>query len=249
MEVDWSPLRRELALWRQGSTPLRIWWRDDDAVSRTPLLLRLVDLTESLDIPLHLAVIPSLADDTLQGLLAEKRSIVAMVHGWSHANHAPKGQKKAEFGHPRAAAADELAMGLSNLQGLFPSAAVPFFVPPWNRIHPTMIARLAAAGYKGVSTFNARGQAYPHPGLLQINTHLDPIFWRGGRGLVPPDDLISLLVANLQDRRAGNTDADEPLGILTHHLVHDEAIWEFTKALVSELLSGGCLSVSLQDVL
>lgn len=76
------------------------------------------------------------------------------------------------------------------------------------------------------------------PGLSQINTHLDPIDWRGSRGLADPDMLISQTVALLRDRREGRADADEPFGVLTHHLVHDQRIWDFTEHLLSQLLDG-----------
>ena len=33
-------------------------------------------------------------------------------------------------------------------------------------------------------------------------------------------------------------DNHEPYGILTHHLVHDAAIWHFTETLISRLMQG-----------
>ena len=78
----------------------------------------------------------------------------------------------------------------------------------------------------------------PVPGLVQINTHIDPIFWRGTRGLVPPDTLVAQTVSLLRDRRQGRADRDEPLGYLTHHLVHDADIWEFSRQFLTELGNG-----------
>lgn len=78
----------------------------------------------------------------------------------------------------------------------------------------------------------------PAPGLEQINTHLDPIDWRGTRGLVAPDKLVAQTTDLLRDRREGRTDNAEPFGILTHHLVHDPDIWIFTEALLRRLLDG-----------
>ena len=70
-----------------------------------------------------------------------------------------------------------------------------------------------------------------------MNTHLDPIDWRGTRGLVAPDQLVARTVDLLRDRRLARADNAEPFGYLTHHLVHDDAIWDFTASLISRLLA------------
>ncbi len=248
MRIDWSDLRAELGIWQAEGWDLPIWWRDDDAVAATADLTQLVDLATELEVSLHLAVIPSLAEDSLADAIGARPLVVPMVHGWAHLNHAPEGEKKAEFGHPRPEAAAEMGLGLTRLKTLFPADSIDLFVPPWNRMDARLIAALPSAGYAGVSTFTPRKTAYPMPGLVQINTHLDPIFWRGGGGLVPPEQLIPALVETLQDRRAGVTDATEPLGLLTHHLVHDAAIWDFTRGVLEELLAGGARAVSLRDL-
>lgn len=248
MKVDWAELRQELAVWRAQGRALPIWWRDDDAVAVTPALEQLLGLAETLEVPVHLAIIPAMAEADLAARLRAHPLAVPMVHGWAHLNHAPAGAKKAEFGHPRADATAELALGLARMNTLFPVDNISFFVPPWNRIDHGLISVLPAAGYAGLSTFTPRTATYPAEGLLQINTHLDPIFWRNGGGLVPPDQLITRLVKLLRDRREGHTDEAEPLGILTHHLVHDPAIWNFTKACLTELLNGGAVAVSLRDM-
>jgi len=111
-------------------------------------------------------------------------------------------------------------------------------VPPWNRIAPEVVAGLAKAGFDAVSTYNPRKTALAAPVVAQINTHIDPIFWRGHRGLVNPDILVSQVVTLLQDRRAGLTDSQEPLGYLTHHLVHDTDIWEFSRQFLLEICDG-----------
>ena len=57
-------------------------------------------------------------------------------------------------------------------------------------------------------------------------------------GIEAPDELVAQLVALLVDRRTGKTDNNEPLGLLTHHLVHGADIWEFTRQLLGVLTSG-----------
>ena len=112
------------------------------------------------------------------------------------------------------------------------------FVPPWNRISPQMLTWLAGAGYSAVSTFGPRKQAKSAPGLLRVNTHLDPINWKADRGLLPPQQLIAQVTRQLRDRRLGDADSAEPYGLLTHHLVQDRATWDFTVALAERLLAG-----------
>lgn len=239
MNVDWHPLTAELALWRAQSRRLPVWWRDDDAVAPTAALERLTGLSEKLGLAVHLAVIPKLAEPALPAFTKAHDGIVPIVHGWQHISHAPQGAKKAEFGHPRADAAAEAIRALDRMHTLFADRLLPIFVPPWNRLDAGLLPALAKAGYGGFSTYLPRKARVAVPGLVQINTHIDPIFWRGGRGLVPPSEQIAHIIQLLQDRRQGVTDASEPLGFLTHHLVHNEDIWDFTHACLATLLEGG----------
>ena len=247
MTADFTPLRTELAIWRRERLTLPLWWRDDDAVQPIPALERLLALSTDLGLPVHLAVIPLRATTALADRLADEETAVALVHGWAHENHAPPDQKKAEFGHPRPDAAAQTADALERLKALFGPRLLEMFVPPWNRIDPEMIARIAAQGYRALSTYTPRLHRLAAPGLVQINTHADPIHWRGGGGLVPPEELIGGLVTLLQNRRAGLEDAAEPLGFLTHHLVHDDAIWGVTERCLATLLEGGAVPTNLLE--
>ena len=232
--MSWDALRDELALWRRDGMVLPIWWRDDDAVADTAALVRLGRLAERLDLAIHLAVIP--AEATAFGGAPFRM----MVHGWSHRNHAPPGEKKAEFRahRPLEARLTEARTGLARIEALFRSDACAVFVPPWNRVDEDMAPGLAAMGYRGLSAFGARG-GREVGGLVRVNTHLDPIDWRGTRSLVDPDRLLAQVVHDLGERRAGRADATEPYGVLTHHLVHDGAIWDFSARLLATLLEGG----------
>ena len=246
--TDWNPLDRELENWQAQGLTLPLWWRDDDAIAPTPQLDQLQALSEDLGLPVHLAVIPRGATATLARRIPGS-TLIPVVHGWAHENHARPGQKKAEFGdhRPLSETLRDAENGLSRLQDLFDAALVPMFVPPWNRIAPGLASGLAALGYTSLSTFTPRKTPLAAPGLEQINTHLDPIDWKGTRSLVPPDRLIAQATRDLQLRRTGETDADEPYGILTHHLVHDPAIWGFTKDLLTRLLAGPARAASLQQ--
>lgn len=239
MEIDWSPLRRTLAAFRAEKIALPLWWRDDDAVATTPALEQLNTMSERLQIPVHVAVIPKHATKTLAGYMEEWDNLIPVIHGWAHENHAAIGEKKSEFGTPRQTADAEIAEAVAHMRFLFSTHCVPLFVPPWNRLHTTHLPALRRAGLQGVSTFTPRPSRLAAEGLVQINTHIDPIDWRGTRDLVAPEVLLGHLTRNLEDRRRGEADASEPLGVLTHHLVHSADIWDISEQILSELLEGG----------
>lgn len=240
MKIDWSPLHTELQFWHESGLVLPLWWRDDDAIAPSDALSQLADLSDEVGVPVHLAVIPKFTKDALVERMRDLPNLIAVMHGFAHDNHAPAGQKKAEFGANRAPeqVLDELHQGQARLQALFAGQLRPMFVPPWNRIDPSHFDSLVDAGFTTVSTFTPRAQPYAAPGLLQINTHLDPIAWHAGRGLVAPQTLIAQLCSLLQERRVKAVDNNEPLGILTHHLVHDAEIWDFTRQMLRELRRG-----------
>lgn len=228
MPLDWDPLRRELAARRDAGRVLPVWWRDDDAAAPSAALDRLLALAAEHDAVVHVAAIPAAATAALADRLADAPQAAAMVHGLAHRNHAPAGDKKAEFGahRPVAAALADAAEGLAAARTLFaaPLGArfTPAFAPPWNRIAPAVAAGLPALGYRALSTYGPR----PCGDAFSVNTHVDPIDWRDGRGLLAPQALIDRAAQALRRRREAGDD-DEPFGLLTHHLDHDAAIWAF----------------------
>ena len=240
MTVDWTPLQAELQRWRSEGLSLPIWWRDDDATTFTPQLERLTALSDHLNLPVHIAVIPRDAAESLAVYVKERSCLIPVIHGWAHQNHAPADEKKSEFRlhRPMATIIEDAKAGLARLTDMFADRLRPVFVPPWNRIAPETAAHLPDLGYRILSTATPRKSMMAAPGLQQINTHLDPIEWRGTRGLVAPDILIAQTVGLLRDRREGRADSAEPFGVLTHHLVHDQDIWQFTGDLLRILLEG-----------
>lgn len=240
MKIDFSPLNAELELWQKAQLTLPIWWRDDDAVAPTPALDQLIALSQELQIPVRLAVVPEMATLSLARLVAQTDGIIPVVHGWAHQNHSPAGEKKAEFGAGRdlADVTRELQGGMARLRDLFADRLKPMFVPPWNRISPEYFAALNDAGFETLSTYTPRKNRLAAPDLVRINTHLDPIAWHNAKTLIAPQTLIAQLVQLLMDRRLGRADNDEPLGLLTHHLVHDAEIWDFIRQLLVALMAG-----------
>ncbi|MEO1274427.1 MAG: polysaccharide deacetylase family protein [Pseudomonadota bacterium] len=216
--------------------PVPFWWRDDDAVADTPELDRLLALADRFGAPVILAVIPANLTPGLAPRL-RRTSAKAAVHGWSHKSHAPEGEKNAEFRahRPLSTRAEETARGLAIVRENFGPAALLMFVPPWNRIAEDMAPALAEQGYRSLSTFGARPTPEAASGVAQVNAHLDPIDWRGTRSLVDPNELQRIMAWILAERRTRRHDPSEPFGLLTHHLVHNPAIWQFTEALLQTL--------------
>lgn len=239
--VDWRPL--DAALERLDGAALPLWIRDDDAIEPTSALERLLAFAERFDAPIAIASIPDLATSALAERLSKAPKAIVLPHGWRHQSHAPADQKKAEFGahRPLEAMAAEIAEGWARIQTLFGAQARPIFTPPWNRVAPDLAPRLPALGITALSTFGPRKAREAAPGLAQVNTHIDPIQWKGSRSLVPPETLIQQIAALIDDRREGRADAVEPLGLLTHHLVHDEAVWGFCETLLERLAARATL--------
>jgi peptidoglycan/xylan/chitin deacetylase (PgdA/CDA1 family) len=225
-DIDWSPLVSALDGWHAQGRVARFWLRDDDAVEPTPALLRLLELGGRHGIPLALAVIPAGAGQALARLLADRTDVDVALHGWSHANHAPAGQKKQELGSHRPAdvVLAELAEGHGRLLRLFDERYVPVLVPPWNRIDASLLPSLEALGIEALSVFGAEKAGPP----AMINTHADIMDWHGTYGCRPASAIMGDVVARLVTMAAtGGT-----MGLLTHHLVHDEAAWAFIDGMV-----------------
>lgn len=247
--LDWSPLDAALKRLRSDRCPLPIWWRDDDAITFTPALARLCDLSIKLDVPVHIAIVPAHADASLVDFVADQQQLIPVVHGWRHDNQAPHGAKKSEFGTPRPDGADEIAAAQNQMSHLFGAGCLPLFVPPWNRFDPSFLPALTRAGFRGLSTFGARSARYAAPGILRLNTHIDPVDWHGTRGLKDEDKIITLAAALITARLEGVHDAEEPLGYLTHHLIHDDALTRFSEYLLKRLLDGGATVTSFADLM
>lgn len=238
-QMDWTPLRDEIAKWHRKGLTLPIWWRDDDATTDTAALDRLISLSKEVGVPVHLAVIPRHATPQLAKRLAALDHIHPIVHGWAHRNNARGRDERAEFtdARPSDLNREEATEALRLLQRLMPERVLPVFVPPWNHIDPLALNELPGAGYRVLSTCDARMQPEALPGLTQINTHLDPIAWREDTRLHDADYLMEKLVTSLKRRRQGKDDNSEPFGLLTHHLAMEEEVWDFTRQFWSEILS------------
>ncbi len=231
--ADWAALAAELDRWAAAGQTATFWWRDDDAETITPALETLIALSDRHGVPLALAVIPDGAEPDLAARLDRSDAPTTVLqHGYAHRNHAPEGPKKVELGPHRAleAVTAELLAGREKLASLFGARFYAAMVPPWNRIDPKVAAALPGLGYRGLSTFEPRQAA----GQAQVNTHIDIIDWHGSRGFAGDSACLGAAIAHLSDRLDRRCDPGEPTGLLTHHLVHDQACWSFIDRFLAE---------------
>ena len=233
--MTFEALREELDRWSALGRRATLWWRDDDAATDTPALRRLLSIADSHDVPLGLAVVPAALSDDALPVIVGCRGCVVMQHGYAHRNHAPPAEKRSELGthRPVTIVMDELAQGRDRLCASFGPQFAPLLVPPWNRIAPEVTAALPARGYRGLSTFGPRRDAMPSRELVQCNTHVDLVAWKSARSFVGDAVASERLAAHLAARRESRADADEPTGILTHHLDFDAQAWAFVERLLA----------------
>jgi peptidoglycan/xylan/chitin deacetylase (PgdA/CDA1 family) len=230
MRIDWSSAEAALHLHFNRHGPLPVWWRDDDAIAPTAALDRLLSLAQAHNVPLTLAVIPDYASQELASRLEAAQNISVSTHGWRHKNHAPPHEKNAEFGAHRHldVMAAEIQRGVRRVQALFGDRAGTVFTPPWNRISPQLSQQLDGLGVSVLSTYGDR--RIGHTSVSAVNTHLDPIAWRAGKELLSPPHLVERLTDTIARRTCNQADPAEPLGLLTHHLVHTGEVWAFIEA-------------------
>lgn len=237
-DAAWARFDAELALWRAAGRVATLWWRDDDAADAAPALARLLDLSRRTGVPLALATVPAAATRALARDVAATPTVTVVQHGYAHANHAPAGEKKAELGpeRPASVVVAELAAGWQALEALFGRRFFAALVPPWNRMAPYLPPFLAELGYRGVSQFAPRARREPVKGLVQVNTHADIVHWKGpAPRFAGAAKSLDGLTEHLALRRRAGAEGDEPTGLLTHHLAHDEACWAFLDRLFARL--------------
>jgi hypothetical protein len=221
--MSWSEFEDELARRRDAGRPVQFWWRDDDAGAVLPPLKQLVELSRKKQIPLALAVVPEAAESELFRLLHDR--VTVLQHGTDHRNRAAPGEKKTEYplAEPVEAALARVCDGLGTLRTLAGKRFLPVLAPPWNRVREDLLQELPAIGIRGLSGYGARASVEPAPGLRQVNTHVDIVAWRAGKGFVGETAALSSALKSLSN--------EQPLGLLTHHAVHDAQAWKFLERL------------------
>jgi hypothetical protein len=241
----WLPLRDELARRQDAGLQTRLWLRDDDATQPTTALDLLLNLTGRFAAPVAIAAIPAQATEALAQRLAEFDHATPVIHGLNHTNYALSGEKKQELGNHRPVeyVLSDLTAAIQRMAKLHGNKLVAMLVPPWNRIGTNVLPYLSKLGFTALSCF---GNAQFETPVPVFNTHIDLIDWHGTRGCHNHAMLVAGLAKQLQ--RTGQ--AADSVGILGHHLVHDEAAWRFLEELF-ELTSAfsGCRWASAAEMI
>lgn len=227
-------LRTHLDWFAERGQTVRFWWRDDDAIEPTPDLERLLAIANAHGVDLALAVIPKDATQALAGRLEHEPHALVLQHGWQHKNFQDKsqGEKAAELGSRRDldTLLPQLREGKARLETLFGDRFIPAVVPPWNRIAPGVIRALPGLGLTGLSTFTWMHVPGALSGLTHVQSHVDIIKWKKNRRFIGWDS--ARLRFDLQCTRR-RTNPAEPIGILSHHLAHDEGCFAFLDEFLS----------------
>jgi hypothetical protein len=226
---SWDALEQALEDRAAAGGTADFWWRDDDAIERTDALGRLLGLRHALDVPLALAVIPATATKSLAEAVSGVAGIEILQHGYAHVSHRPAGAKKAELGADRDIwdVARDIAEGRGRMVDLFGDDGwLDVMVPPWNRIDPPVATLLPGLGFHGLTTFRTRNLEDASESLRLVNTHIDIIDWRKTRAFAGDEPLLGAAIEALESDTAA-------VGLLTHHLAHDEACWAFVERFVT----------------
>lgn len=229
-----AALRARLDAARDAGVTIDLWWRDDDAIAPSDALDTVLATADRFDVPIALAVIPEPATPEL-GTRLETASgdVTVLQHGFAHRNYAPQGEKASELGihRPAGLVLDELLHGRRKLETLFGHRFLPVLTPPWNRICDEVALRRDEIGLTGLSTFAVMHADDPDC----VNTHIDVIDWKGGRRFAGHAKMTAIVTEEIDQRikPTGGRTGREPLGLLTHHLDHDDDAWAFLDTFLS----------------
>jgi hypothetical protein len=236
-DEPWHALREELDCWHGTGRVPTLWWRDDDATRPHAALERLLDLSLRHGVPIGVAVVPATMESGLLPVMQACAGAQVLQHGYAHVDHAARDEPGAELGghRPGMQVLAELEQGFAVLSSRFQEQFIPVLVPPWNRIDQGLVPELTRLGFQGLSGYSPRERRATAQGLVCSNCHVDPINWRAGGVFKGAGKCLAALVEHLSARRLGKVDDEEPTGLLTHHLQHDEPLWEFLDELFPRL--------------
>lgn len=216
-------LNREVARWHDSGHRPRLWWRDDDAREPGDALERLLHTANGL--PLSLAVIPEGSTLALARRLARESAVTVSQHGVAHTNSRASGDPAAEYpiGTTIPQVIGNILRGEQKLRNL--GMDPRFYTPPWNRIDETLLEALRLGSYRTLSAWNDE-QREQSVGLSRLDVHVDLLRWKDGPRFRGASGVLSRMREQLAQRREAG-EFTRPIGLLTHHLDHDEAAWRF----------------------
>ena len=193
--------REEAARWREaGRTAQSVVARRRCRPMPAPALDRLLELHREPRCRWRSRSCRRSATPALAERLGRQPGVDLLQHGYAHLNHAAPGEKKAELGpsgRPWSCWASSAPAGMA-LERLFGAGALPVLVPPWNRIAPGPGAHLAGNRLsRSLDLRHPRGRVHPVARILQVNTHVDLIDWKGAAASPAKRRCLARLVAAL----------------------------------------------------
>ncbi len=209
-------------------TPVKIFFRDDDAGWEDDKLFQLIDLFRKHKMPLDIAVIPcetseSLAKRLLAAFLESPGLLSIHQHGLQHTNHEQTG-RKCEFGESRNYEQQfaDISKGKAILERYFGEKPEKIFTPPWNRCTADTAKALRELGFTLLSR-ESGATPLSINGLAEIPVSLDWFAKRKG---------VSLLRKEIGEKLAKQIAENETVGIMLHHSVMDEKDFVFLEQLI-----------------
>ncbi len=162
----------------RAESPVRIFFRDDDAGWANDKLFNLMDKFAKAEMPIDLAVIPqslesNLADELRKRWQQDRHLLGFHQHGYSHTNHELSG-RKCEFGASRTKSQQmvDIANGQVILKAYLAEAFDPFFTPPWNLCTQDTVDCLEELEFKLLSR-DVTATEYNATKLDQVPVHID----------------------------------------------------------------------------
>ncbi|CAN5504831.1 polysaccharide deacetylase family protein [soil metagenome] len=214
----------ELARWKAGGRTPMFWWRDDDARQPSAALDRLIALSHRFEAPLTVAAVPDGDIKALSRACRAASSVELAIHGFRHENRAPPGQPSGEVNDLDLLADVVLQLGTALDRFRRAGVKASLFVPPWNNAHATL---KTALGLQGLA-LSCYGEMRDEP-TSRLDTHLDVMRWKPVARFRGATRFL-LRARRLLAERRSKALWEEPVGLLTHHLDHDEAAWRFLEA-------------------
>ena len=196
-------------------------WRDDDASAPTPALDRLIELAGAR--PLALAVIPNGDLNALAARLAKTSLISVGQHGVDHIARSARNGARSEYSDNATTADLARAIGAARASMIAAGLEPSFYTPPWNAVQPDLAKALKAVG---LTRLSAGAEAPPGSDLDYQSSDVDILRWSGGPRFRGGWKVLSTLNSTLKRRRTSPNPC-RPIGLLTHHLDHDETAWAF----------------------
>ncbi len=200
---------------------VQVFFRADDIGRIDDNFIRMMELFNDYGVPLCPALVPQwLSRENwlrIKDLVIDDTLFCWHQHGYSHANHEPKG-KKNEFGESRSVAdiRGEIQSGKTALEELLGNTFYPVFTPPWNRCSQATLDNLQDLQFTALSrSINVQPSA--PAGLPDLAINIDLHTRRESDPAQALENLLTECAAALKTGRMGF--------MLHHQRMNDKAFF------------------------